>query len=322
MRDAIRQQKGFTLIELLVVLLIIGILAAIAIPSFVNQRGKANDASAKSAVRTARVAMEVYAVEHPGRYAGSSVAELRGIEPKLIEPPADTLSLTGVSPTGYTLTVTSEAGGRTYTIARAGRHDHAQLHRPRRRRRRRLCRRQLVKNPAARADRSLMPGASSIRARLRDERGVTLVEFLVAASAGIVVVGAAMMLLVATVNGELDSRERSDSIRDARTGLENMTRELRQATGISRTGDPSRIEFTKLRRAPRCGYASSAWRRSAAAHRPLPRPGSRARHVAAGRQRRAARPPSASRPPRRSRTTAATRRWPPRPWRAPTTSSA
>ena len=59
-------EKGFTLIELLVVILIIGILAAIAIPSFLNQKGKANDASAKELARTAQTTMETYATDHNG----------------------------------------------------------------------------------------------------------------------------------------------------------------------------------------------------------------------------------------------------------------
>jgi type IV pilus assembly protein PilA len=67
-------EAGFTLIELLVVMLILGILAAIAIPAFFNQREKAKDASAKSMARTAETAMETYATDHGGSYSEGTPA--------------------------------------------------------------------------------------------------------------------------------------------------------------------------------------------------------------------------------------------------------
>ncbi len=76
-------EAGFTLIELLVVMLILGILAAIALPAFFNQKEKAGDAKAKEYAHTAQVAMETYSTENGGSYAGATVAKLENIEPTI-----------------------------------------------------------------------------------------------------------------------------------------------------------------------------------------------------------------------------------------------
>ncbi|MGH2708943.1 MAG: type IV pilin protein, partial [Actinomycetota bacterium] len=113
LRKRAQDEKGFTLIELLVVILIIGILAAIALPAFLNQREKAQDSEAKSAVRTAQTAMETYYTDNQ-TYVGATDVVIEGIEPALQN--AQNLTVAGQTPTGYNVTVQSKGKGLiTYT---------------------------------------------------------------------------------------------------------------------------------------------------------------------------------------------------------------
>ena len=112
------EESGFTLVELLVVMLILGILAAIAIPSFFNQRDKAKDADAKAAARTAQTAVETYATGNGGSYAGldATGADLKEIEETLS---TKTIAVTSTDDT-YTVTVDSEVAGQDFSIERTG----------------------------------------------------------------------------------------------------------------------------------------------------------------------------------------------------------
>jgi type IV pilus assembly protein PilA len=116
LRQRLSNEGGFTLIELLVVILIIGILAAIAIPAFLSQTSKANDSAAKTQVGTLQTTMEAYASENNGSFVGGTLSELQAIEPTLKDTTTATASVLKNEAETFEVQSVAKGSGDTYKL--------------------------------------------------------------------------------------------------------------------------------------------------------------------------------------------------------------
>src|SRR4029079_11748087 len=116
LRKRLKSQKGFTLIELLVVMIILAILTAIAIPSYLSFRDRANNSAAGADLRAAIPSVEAFFSDH-GTYAGMTVGFLQTAYDQSISPSIITLGT--LTATNYCVQATSP-NDTTKTAAKAG----------------------------------------------------------------------------------------------------------------------------------------------------------------------------------------------------------
>ncbi|NLH49723.1 MAG: prepilin-type N-terminal cleavage/methylation domain-containing protein [Myxococcales bacterium] len=108
--------KGFSLVELMIVIAIIGILALIAMPNYVNLRVSAYNASAGSSGHNARTEQEIYKSIH-NTYAGD-LSSLLAIDRNLTDDPEMTFVFGNCNNSGYTFTVKHNRGDTYYRFSK------------------------------------------------------------------------------------------------------------------------------------------------------------------------------------------------------------
>jgi len=113
-----KNEQGFTLIELMIVIAIIGILAAIAIPQFSAYRTRSFNAAGAADLRNAATAQEAYFVDNQAYTA--TAATLQGATYGLYLSANVTLTVTGATTSGYTMTAYHSSGDATWSLTGPG----------------------------------------------------------------------------------------------------------------------------------------------------------------------------------------------------------